>query len=370
MQANDGTRANTNAMTVIKAGLFTTVQDMGRPGWRASGVTAGGAMDTYALRAANLLVGNEPAAAGLEMTLMGGKFRVEQSMLIAVTGAYMTPTADGVELPMWRPVWLPRGTTLSFGRAVIGCRAYLAAAGGIDAAPALGARGTDTRAGFGGTHGRPLAAGDALPVGAASPWAASWSTALAERAVPGRLPWAAPGWFALPDAYGGAEPHADGGIALHALPSAAFETFAPEARERFFREPYRVALASDRMGCRLIGPMLERTCRGELVSRGIMPGAVQVPPGGEPIVLAADCQPTGGYPVIAHVATADLPLLAQAKPGDRLRFRRVTLQEAQRLDLEREASLGILAAGLAQRTPAAGFRLAEPGDANTNGTES
>src|SRR5690606_18497778 len=146
---------NRNAIAVLKPGLFTTVQDMGRPGWRASGVTAGGAMDTYALRAANLLVGNEPGAAGLEMTLMGGKLRLEQPMLIAVTGAYMTPTADGVELRRCGPVWLPQGTTLSFGRAVIGCRAYLAAAGGIAAAPVLGARGTDTRAGFGGVHGRP-----------------------------------------------------------------------------------------------------------------------------------------------------------------------------------------------------------------------
>ncbi|WP_314003982.1 hypothetical protein [uncultured Paenibacillus sp.] len=140
---------------------------------------------------------------------------------------------------------------------------------------------------------------------------------------------------------------------LRAMPGGAFGSFTAEARERLFREPYRVAPASDRMGCRLSGLPLERTDRAELRSRGIMPGAVQVPPGGQPIVLAADCQTTGGYPVIAHVATADLPLLAQAKPGDSLRFREVTVAEAQRLDLEREASLRMLAAGLLGRTPAA-----------------
>ncbi|WP_399538760.1 biotin-dependent carboxyltransferase family protein, partial [uncultured Paenibacillus sp.] len=198
-----------SAVTVLKPGLFTTVQDMGRSGWRASGVAAGGAMDTYALRVANLLVGNAADSACLELTLTGATLRVERDLLVAVTGAYMAPEADGAEVPMWRPVWMAAGTTLSLGRTRAGCRAYVAAAGGFVVAPVLGSRSADVRAGFGGGFARPLAAGDTLLIGeaegaegrdsharAAAPhgdgsrqardaaaWAAAWAAALAQRAA-------------------------------------------------------------------------------------------------------------------------------------------------------------------------------------------
>ncbi|MGG4035214.1 biotin-dependent carboxyltransferase family protein, partial [Paenibacillus cisolokensis] len=150
-------------LQVVRPGALTTVQDLGRPGYRAAGLGEGGAMDKYALRVANLLVGNEESAAALEMTLAGPELEAGCDLLVAVCGAYMSPRLDGEELPMWRPVLVPRGARLSFGSAKFGCRAYLAVAGGIDVPLVLGSRSTDLRAGIGGFSGRALAAGDALP---------------------------------------------------------------------------------------------------------------------------------------------------------------------------------------------------------------
>lgn len=347
-------KAPRTGLIVRSPGLLTTVQDGGRPGYRAIGVSAGGAMDEVALRIANLLVGNPERAAALEMTLAGAELEATDDLLIAVAGAGMEPTVDGERLPACRPVWVRRGTVIRFGRAARGCRAYLAVAGGIDVPPMLGGRGTDIRAGFGGADGRPLRAGDALPAGDPSAWAAAWAAALAAEAAASGRRWAAPGWCASPDGFvpeGGARNAADG-VVLRAVPSADIDAFTEEARERFFREPYRAAPDSDRMGVRLAGLPLELNVRTEMCSRGVLPGTVQVPAGGQPIVLGADCQTTGGYPVIAHVAAVDLPLLAQIRPGDRVRFRPIGLDEAHRLLLRREKELRLLAAGLRCRLPA------------------
>jgi len=340
-------------LIVRSPGLLTTVQDGGRAGYRAIGVTAGGAMDEAAFRTANLLVGNPEGAAALEMTLAGAELEAADDLLIAVTGAEMQPAADGGRLPFRRPVWVRRGTVIRFGCAARGCRAYVAVAGGIAVPPVLGGRGTDIRAGFGGADGRPLRAGDALPAGAPSAWAAAWAAALAAEAAASGRSWAAPGWCALPEGFagGGSARDAADGVVLRAVPSADPEAFTAEARERFFREPYTAAPDSDRMGVRLNGPPLELAVRTEMRSRGVLPGTVQVPAGGQPIVLGADCQTTGGYPVIAHVAAVDLPLLAQLRPGDRVRFRPIGVDEAHRLLLRREAELRLLAAGIRCRRP-------------------
>ncbi|UVI28727.1 5-oxoprolinase subunit C family protein [Paenibacillus spongiae] len=311
-------------LRVEKPGLHTTVQDLGRPGWRKDGLAEGGAMDRYALRTANVLLGNDEGAAGLELTLVGPVLVAGTDMVLAVCGAYMAPQVNGEELPMWRPVWVSAGSRISFGAASDGCRAYVAVAGGgIGLKPVLGSRGTDTRAGIGGIAGRALRTADVLPCGsfeAAPAWRAAslWSR---------RNGWAAPGWFAPPVAYVGG---AADGIELRAMPGAEFGRLREAARTALFRERFRVAPASDRMGVRLEGPPMELADAAELLSHGVVPGTVQVPAGGAPIVLAADCQTTGGYPKAAHVITADLPLLAQAKPGDAIRFREVSLAEAQR----------------------------------------
>ncbi|WP_263866867.1 5-oxoprolinase subunit C family protein [Paenibacillus rhizovicinus] len=154
------------SLRVLKPGLYTTVQDLGRPGWRKDGVAEGGAMDRYAHRMANLLVGNDESEATLELTLIGPELVLERDLLLAVCGAAMPPSIDGEELPLWRPFWARAGSVLAFGAAAGGCRAYLAAGGGFAADAALGSRGTDARAGIGGIAGRPLRPGDALTCGA------------------------------------------------------------------------------------------------------------------------------------------------------------------------------------------------------------
>ncbi|SDW42704.1 biotin-dependent carboxyltransferase family protein [Paenibacillus sp. CF384] len=337
------------SLRIMKPGLHTTVQDLGRPGWRRFGIPEGGAMDSIALRTANLLVGNAPGAAGLELTLSGPQLLAEEAMLIAVCGADLTPSIDGEALPLQRPVWLDAGTVVSFGSAASGCRAYVAAAGGIAAEAVLGSRSTDARAGIGGIAGRKLRSGDVLPLGSAAPWAAAWHAALAARAaaVPQgrRRSWAAPRWFAPPPAQallrGSANP---AGIRLRVMPGAEYGQFREAARTAFMRERYRVAPASDRMGVRLDGPPLQMEDSEELLSHGVIAGTIQVPRGGAPIILGVDCQTTGGYPKLAHVITADLPLLAQCKPGDYITFEEVTLAEAQHLDREQERGMQQLAA--------------------------
>ncbi|MGO4371246.1 5-oxoprolinase subunit PxpB [Paenibacillus sp. MCAF20] len=335
---------------ISKAGLHTTIQDLGRAGYRSIGLPAGGAIDSYSLRLANMLVGNEANAAALELTLIGPELVAQDDMLIAVCGAYMAPTIDGEELPMWRQVFVRSGAVLRFGSALSGCRAYIAVAGGIGVPEVLGSRSTYARAGLGGLGGRRLAAGDVVPCGAAgaaaaSRWAAAWIAAMAAR--PGC--WAAAPWFAQPLAYGGGSD--EDGIELRAMPGSEFGQFSEAARTALYRERYRVAHDSDRMGCRLDGSPLERSAHAELRSHGVTPGAVQVPSGGAPIVLAADCQTTGGYPKIAHVASVDLPLLGQAKPGDTIRFRHVSLEETQRLAISRELELRQLAIAIRCRLP-------------------
>ncbi|MFF2091018.1 5-oxoprolinase subunit PxpB [Paenibacillus sp. NPDC058174] len=325
-------------VAIERPGMWTAIQHTGEAGLRAYGIPAGGAMDRYALRVANLLTGNEPSAAGLELTLAGPELVFGADQLIAICGAPMSPTIDGEELPMWRPIWIRSGAVLRFGHASSGCRAYVAAAGGLEARRA--------------NVGRRLAAGDRVPMqGGAelSSWAAAWAAALAEKA--GSRNWAAACWFAQPSAYGGGA--SEDGIVLRAMPGSEYGQFSEAARELFFRERYRVAPASNRMGCRLEGAPLERTARAELLSHGVTPGTVQVPQGGAPIVLAADCQTTGGYPKIAHVANVDMPLLAQARPGDWLTFKHITLEEAQQLDLEVERELQLLAASIRSRLPLA-----------------
>lgn len=357
-----GEQAGLTGLRVLRPGLATTIQDSGRSGFRHLGVGTGGAMDDYALKVSNLLVGNDTSCAVLEMALTGAELLAETDLLIALCGAYMEPTADGEELPMWRPVLVKRGAVIRLRGALSGSRVYLAAAGGIGAPKVMGSRSTDVRAGLGGLAGRRLAAGDAVPCGAAggaaapSGWAAAWMAALernraAAEAQAGRpVRWAAAPWYAPPAAYGGGS---EDGIELRAMPGAG----RPMEAAALFRERYEAAPASDRMGLRLAGPPIESGTRAELLSHGVTPGAVQLPPGGAPIVLAADCQTTGGYPVIAHVASVDMPLLAQVRPGDAIRFVPVTLEEAQRLDRARGQELRALAAAIRCRLPSSAARV-------------
>ncbi|TVT39038.1 biotin-dependent carboxyltransferase family protein [Hymenobacter setariae] len=321
------------SLSVVRPGLLTTVQDLGRLGYQHLGVVLSGALDAVALRVANLLVGNPQNAAGLEITLLGPIIRFETDSLIALTGADLSPTLDGQPAPLHRPVAVWAGTVLAFGAARAGCRAYLAVAGGLAVPQVLGSRATYLRAGLGGWHGRALRAGDELPVGTFSPVAqqlwqllapASWSA-----------PWVAARWLASPALC--PTPHAQ--PVIRAVRGPEYEQFTEASQRAFWHEPFVITPAADRMGYRLQGPALTRDTAPELLSSAVTFGTMQVPPGGQPIVLLADAQTTGGYPRLAQVITADFGALAQAAPGQALRFQEVSLAEAQALYLAQERRL-------------------------------
>jgi antagonist of KipI len=326
---------------VLAPGQFTTVQDLGRPGWQRHGVTPGGAVDAWALRLANLLVGNAEGAAGLELTLAGPTLRFLAEALVALTGADFQVTINGRRVPAWRPVRLAAGTDLVLGAARTGCRAYLAIAGGIAVPRVLGGRGTHLAAGFGGLGGRALRAGDILKNGPPSAWARRLAGALA-----GPDSFATARWEITAEA----RPPGASSPIVRVIRGPQWEWFSADGRERFLRERFTVTARSDRMGLRLAGPALADGGLPEMVSEGVATGTVQVPPDGQPIVLLADRQTIGGYPKIANVATVDLPLLAQARPGDTVGFREVSIAEAQELCLAAERQIATVKQGIALHT--------------------
>ncbi|HET9506052.1 MAG TPA: biotin-dependent carboxyltransferase family protein [Hymenobacter sp.] len=324
------------SLSILRTGLLTTVQDLGRPGYQHLGVVVGGALDALALRVANLLVGNAEGAAGLEITLLGPTIRFEADYLIALTGADLSPTLNGQPAPLHRPVAVRAGAVLAFGAARVGCRAYLAVAGGLAVPPVLGSRSTYLRAGLGGWHGRALHAGDELPVGALSLGAQRLWQLLRPADLPAS--WVTTRWLPSPALC--PRPHAQ--PIIRAVRGPEYEQFGEASRQAFWRESFAITPAADRMGYRLQGPALTRDVPTELLSSAVTFGTVQVPPGGQPIVLLADAQTTGGYPRLAQVISADFGALAQARPGQALRFQAVSLCEAQALYLAQERRLRAL----------------------------
>ncbi len=304
-------------MTVIRAGVLTTVQDAGRPGHRAMGLPPGGAADAFALRVANLLVGNPEDAAALECTLVGPELVFSADTTIAVGGASFE------SFPSWQPVRVRAGEPVGLGPCRTGCRGYIAVAGGIDVAPVLGSRSTYLPAKLGGLEGGALRDGDRLPLGTAirSGSIGHWHI----------NPSLLPAYSASP--------------VLRVIRGAQAEEFDSV----WLKAEFKVTSKFDRMGLRLNGPKLARTKDWELPSAAVAPGTVQVPPDGQPIILLADAQTIGGYPKLAHAIGVDQPLVAQLQTGGTVRFQEVALAEAQRLWLARERDLGILREGLAQK---------------------
>lgn len=300
-------------------------------------------MDELALRVANLLVGNDERAAALECTLVGPTLRFDHNALIALGGADLGVTADGMALPLWRPVCLPAGTTVSAASAVRGCRGYLAVAGGIDAPIVLGSRATYVRASLGGVDGRALRRGDHLTIGAPSELSRRIGAAVATER--GRERVAIGHWGVSASLI----PFYTSSAVIRLVDGEHSGLLTTDSRDRLWSGEFRVGAQSDRMGYRLEGLALELTEWRELLSEAVTFGTVQLPQGGNPIVLMADRQTTGGYPRIAEVAAVDLPLLAQLKAGDRVRFRSISLDEAQRLYLAREDNIRQARAAIALR---------------------
>lgn len=277
-------------IVVVAPGPLTTVQDLGRPGLASLGVPLAGAVDRAALRAANRLVGNADGAAGLETTLTGPTLLFEADAVVAVAGGRCDVLVGDEVLGAGCAVTVRRGRTVRLGPVTHGLRSYLAVRGGIDVPPVLGSRSTCTLSGLGPA---PLAAGDRLPIGPAVAGAVGAAEELPAIA---------------------AEP------VLRVVPGPRDDAFV-EGLDTLASSSYIVSSRSDRTGVRLEGAVLQRVSDGELPSEGVVPGAVQVPPDGQPILFLGNCPTTGGYPVIGVVLPADLAHAAQARPGTRLRFR-------------------------------------------------
>jgi antagonist of KipI len=304
------------SLRVVRPGLITTVQDLGRAGWQRYGVAVGGAMDALALRVANLLA--------------GPTLEFERDHLIAICGADLSATIEGEPVPLQRPVFVPAGSTLAFGAPRSGCRAYLAVSGGIDVPEVMGSRSTDLRAGIGGLAGRALQAGDEVRIGESAAVVPADRTPLR--------------WFA------GVIPHSAAYPTLRIVPGAEFDHLDEPSRKRLLEDPFRVSHQADRMGYRLEGPELRLADCAELISTAVCPGTLQLPPDGRPILLMVDCATTGGYAKIAHVVSADLSRAAQLKPGDSFRLRAISLSEAHNLYRQQEADLRRLAVSLRLKT--------------------
>jgi biotin-dependent carboxylase-like uncharacterized protein len=279
-------------LTVLASGPLTTVQDRGRAGWAAIGVPGSGAADRPAAALANRLVGNDPAAAVLEVTAGGLRVRAGRTVLVAVAGAPAPVAVDGRAGPLNAPLTLRPGDELSLGLPSVGLRSYVAVRGGIDVPEVLGSRSTDTLSGLGPA---PLRAGDLLTVG----------TLAADEPVVD---------------VAAVRPPSVGPV-VRVLPGPRRDWLEPSAWTALVTAEWAVSPDSDRVGLRLTGPPLARSREDELPSEGLVPGALQVPPDGAPVLFLADHPVTGGYPVPAVVVTADLPAVAQLRPGDVVRFR-------------------------------------------------
>lgn len=294
---------------VVKGGWLTTVQDLGRHGYQQYGVPVAGAMDRFSAIVANRLVGNSDEAAVLELTLKGPELQFEQDTVIAMTGADLSPTINGSSVPLWESIAIQRGSRLSFGTKRDGSRAYFSIAGGIDVPLVLGSRSTHCASETGGFQGRPLRPGDILPGGQPGK---SINRLIGKR-LPDRL-----------------LPRYERSVTLRIIPGPQQDFLLKKSLATLTEATYTVSPQSDRMGYRLTGPKIAPKGSIRFISDCTTMGALQVPPDGQPILLMADRQTTGGYPKIAVVISADLPLAAQLAPGDRISFAPCTVAQAQR----------------------------------------
>ena len=291
------------SLLIHEPGPLTTVQDLGRPGYLRVGIPESGPVDREALVLANRLVGNADGAAGLECTLVGPRVEFTDERVVAVTGADMLVALNGAEVPRWQGFRVKAGDGLKLGAARTSVRAYVAISGGIDTPPALGSRATYVRGQFGGLGGRGLKKGDRIPLGPSR--AARVGRVRADR---------------IPDY--AREPE------IRVVLGPQDDRFTDRGIAAFLDGPYEMSPHSDRMGARLRGPLVEHARGHDIVSDGIALGGIQVVGDGQPIVLLVDRQSTGGYTKIATVCSIDIGRVGQLKPGQRLRFRRVTVAEA------------------------------------------
>lgn len=317
---------------VLHPGLLTTIQDLGRLGSQKYGVIVSGAMDSISLRIANILVGNPEGEAALEITLFGTTLQFEKDQLVAITGGDLQVTIDGEKAPMWRPIYVRKGSILKFNFAISGCRAYVAFAGGIEVPKSLGSKSTYLRAAIGGLDGRALQKGDQLTCGESQSEIAHAFIRQLEKSNQS-FTWSIDYTQLL---------SFEKTQTIQVLHGSEFQRFNDISKQTFFSKPYSITMQADRMGYRLEGEPLSLSEQFDLLSEGVTYGTIQVPPSGQPIILMADRQTTGGYPKIGQVITVDLPRLSQMQPQSEILFKEVTLERAQSELIKNENILNII----------------------------
>lgn len=356
-----------SGIRVISGGMLTTVQDKGRYGYQASGMQVSGVMDAVAAKLANALVGNDELAedaAVLETTYLGPELEFGQDALAAVAGGMPDVQLDGAAVQPYEAIRVRAGQRLKIAAQKAGLRAYIAVSGGFATVSALGSRSTNLKLGLGGFMGRKLAAGDVLPVGRVGDYAAK---ALSGRAGLRKVPkdyvenFVNQGFHAADEGRKNRQ--------IRAVLGPQEDYFSQQSIEKFTASVYIVSENSDRMGYRLQGMAVEKAKQQDLITDGIAFGSIQIPPDGQPIIMLADHQTTGGYPKLATVATVDLPLMAQSMPGDSLQFRLISVQEAQRLLRQQHEELASVISRMQQQaavaescTGAKQFRLTVNGE--------
>ena len=315
---------------IIKPGLQTTIQDRGRWGLQSQGVPVAGPMDPCSHRIANALVGNDRDQAAFEIAMIGPEIEFEDERLVAVAGAEFSLTLGGVALPSNMPFVVGAGSRLRFGARNRGSRSYLAVAGGVAVPPVMGSRATHLVSRLGGLEGRALKAGDRVPLGDPAPARVVRGRAAAAQAA------RAAGLIRLPDG--------DAPARVRLLPGPQREYFSSDALDVLQSAPYLVGRESDRMGFRLEGPPLRHTRSADIISDATPLGVLQVPASGQPVLLMADRQTTGGYPKIATAITADIGVAGQLGPGDAISFALCTPHDAYAALIAQERALMVLEA--------------------------
>lgn len=315
------------SIVVVRGGMQSTIQDLGRYGCQKYGIVVSGAMDKDALRIGNMLVGNKPNEAALEITMIGPVLRFTEDTLIAVTGGDLQPQLDGRPLPMGRPVAIAAGASLRFGRPVTGCRAYVCVSGGFDVPLVMNSKSTYLRAALGGYQGRALQKNDEIGLCGMTDAGRHMVSFLKSQGT-----YKTTDWYVMEPA----RFYAASQSAIRITKGLQYDWFAPESKESLVHDTFTITVQADRMGYRLQGGQLHLETVREMISEPAVEGSIQVPAGGEAIILMADHQTVAGYPKIGQVAMADMGRLAQCKPGEPLHFSVITTEEAETLWLQRE----------------------------------
>ncbi|WP_280769542.1 biotin-dependent carboxyltransferase family protein [Salipaludibacillus daqingensis] len=321
---------STPLLKVEKPGLMTTIQDLGRTGYQQYGIVVSGAMDSFAVRVANILVGNEESDAALEVTMMGPHIEFLADTVLAIGGADLSASLDDKRIPPWKSVYVKKGQVLSFGKPEHGMRAYVAVNGGIEVEPLLGSKSTYVKAKMGGIEGRELQKGDVLN---GRPSSKEVLQKVAGLVVSREL---------LPD-YISSQP-------IRVIGGPDETAFTKSGLETFYSGEYECTRDVDRMGYRLLGPVIEHKETADILSDAVTMGTIQVPSNGQPIILLADRQTSGGYARIGTVISVDLPRLAQQAPGGKIRFQSISIEKAEQLLRNREKALFQLSLGVGSST--------------------